>query len=49
MLQRIVHGLLLRFALMLLKVGLKLLPGLVQVEEELLSSTEGQTANVAIR
>ena len=47
--QRIVHSLLLRLALMLLEVGLKLLPGLLEVEQKLLARAEGQAANVAIR
>jgi hypothetical protein len=49
MFQGVVYSLLLRFALMLLEVGLQLLPGLLEVEQELLARAEGQAANVAIR
>ena len=48
MLQRIIHSLLLRLALMLLELRLELLPGLLQIEQELLSRPEGQPADIAI-
>jgi len=48
MLQRIIHNLLLRLAFVFLEVGLELLPGLLEIEQELLARAEGQAANVAI-